>query len=409
MGVGAGSHPGAAGTANTRQAAAGSQGSGPGLGAGAGPGQSAGSSGTSSITEGTFLSRLGAADASAGRGKGPGLFKGKASGNGVGDGAGSGTGDGRGVVSLEAVAALVKAARQSDRTRTPLRDIEIGLLNHAAVPKLAEPREWRGLTEGCARGLAKRGPIWIKAPFELPASSGAAGTRSICAEHLSIAISRAPLRPLQLAQAAPPVLELAPVQDWNQTWLQPIVGFAGQQPVEAERVSAQPKALVPEHRVPPPPTGRAGRLLPTVTLPEPWIEPATIVAELSGRLAEPGQALPAQPRIPERPADTVYTADRYLELGGLERPGTGWVLLRGSEEAATFRLSLDHLRAQEPGPPRAAEWGPVAARRPAAGAAGLAPSRGFVHHDLDLQCEAAEPMLEPVMCQFGSARGGVWG
>ena len=22
---------------------------------------------------------------------------------------------------------------------------------------------------------------------------------------------------------------------------------------------------------------------------------------------------------------------------------------------------------------------------------------------------AAEPMLEPVMCQFGSARGGVWG
>ncbi len=399
-GAGAGSHLGA-GATSTSPVAAGSHGAGPGWGAG--------SSGTSSLIDGAFLSRLGAADASAGRGKGPGLFKGKASGNGVGDGAGSGTGDGRGVVSLEAVAALVKAARQSDRTRTPLRDIEIGLLNHAAAPKLAEPLRWRGLTEGCARGLAKRGPIWVKAPFELPASAGGAGTRSIGPEQLPIAIPRAPLRHLELAPAVLPALELAPEQDWNQAWLQPIEGAGGHQPVEAEHLSAQSKALVPEHRVPAPPTGLAGQPLPTVTLPEPWIEPADFAVELSGRLAEPEQAPPARPRLPERPAGTVHTADRYLELRGLERPGTKWVLLRGSEEAATFRLSLDHLRAQEPGQPRAAEWGPVAACRAAAGSAGLAPSRGFVHHDLDLQCEAAEPMREPVMCQFGSARGGVWG
>ena len=420
LGSGEGGSAGAGGgAANTRQTAAGSQsdgapGAGPGLGAGAGPGsgpgQGAGSSGgASSITEGAFLSRLGAADASGGRGKGPGLFKGKASGNGVGDGAGSGTGDGRGVVSLEAVAALVKAARQSDRTRTPLRDIEIGLLNHAAAPRLAEPLEWRGLTEGCARGLAKRGPIWIKAPFVLPASVGEVDTRPVSPEQLSIAIPRAPLRPLALPPAVLPVLELAPEQEWNQAWLQPIEGVGGQQPVEAEHLLVQSKVLVPEHRVPAVPTGRAGQLQPTVPLPEPWIEPAIVAAELSGRLAEPEQAPPARPRIPERPADPASTSDRYLELGGLERPGTKWVLLRGSEEAATFRLSLDHLRAQEPGPPSAAEWGPVAARRPATGSAGLAPSRGFVHRDLDLQFEAAEPMLEPVMCQFGSARGGVWG
>ena len=403
---------GAAELAPAAQTAAAGRAAGPGLGAGAGPGlgSGSGSAGGSSIADGTFLSRLGPDPSSAGRGKGPGIFNGKASGNGVGDGAGSGSGDGRGVVSIEAVAALVKAARQSDRSRTPLRDIEIGLLNHAAEPRLAEPLAWRGLTEGCARGLAGRGPIWIKAPFELPASAGAQGSCQVNAEHLPAAIPRAPLRPLELAAPVLPVLEIAPEQDWNQTWLQPIPGAGERLPVEAGHLEVQSKALVPEHRILASPTGGAGQLQPTVRLPEPWIEPALFAAQLSGRLVEALPVLPAEPRIPVRPNLVGSQGDRRLELGGLESPGTRWVLLRGSEEAATFRLSLDHLRAQEPGTPRAAEWGPVSAPRPAAATrAGLAPSRGFVHHDLNLQWKAAEPWLEPVMCQFGSARGGVWG
>jgi len=62
---------------------------------------------------------------------------------------------------------------------------------------------------------------------------------------------------------------------------------------------------------------------------------------------------------------------------------------------------------QEPGVPRETEWGPVgSSRQPRP--AGLPASRGIVHRDLSLQRTAAEPLLEPLICRFGSARGGLW-
>ena len=126
--------------------------------------------------------------------------------------------------------------------------------------------------------------------------------------------------------------------------------------------------------------------------------------------AKPLAAARTEIRRPARPATLDGSAARNptLELGRIERPNAQWVLLRGSEEAATFRLAIDALRLQEPGA-RAAEWGPVGAHRPEASRAGVPPSRGLAFRDLGLQRFAAEPLLDPVICQFGSARGGQWG
>ncbi len=349
-----------------------------------------------------------------GNGPGNGVGTGTSGGSGLGAGAGTGTGtgwgsgDGRGVVSAEAVAALVRAARQSDRSRMPLRDIEIGLLDRPSLPRMAAPRPWRRLSEASARKLPDRGPVWTKAPYALPAATMEIGRRTVALEHAPISVTPCPAPAGPPAVPALPALRLASAQDWSEAWLAPVPGPPGLRGAGSFDWQAKPRVQPPEHVAAKPATGGAGRIQPPLELPEPWVEVQEQAAQPASVPSKPFQAVPAEPRVPVRPPVDFGAADRRLGYGEIERPGNRWVLLRGSGEAATFRLALDHLRLQEPGSPCQAEWGPVKSPRPGAKPAGLPPSRGIVHRELCLQRVDAEPLLEPVVCLFGSARGGSW-
>ncbi len=415
-----------------------------GDGAGAGSGGGSGTGQGSSVLGGTLSRTSGGTGAGSGSvsGGGSGMGSGSGSGAGLRAGAGSGTGAGAGpgsgargfhggrqttgygeagvfgsgnaeehggTVSVEAVAALVKAARQSDRTRTPLRDIEVKLMQTPAAPRLAAGGSWRGLHEGQAKGLPERGPNWTKALYEVPPAVMADQRRdpAAVATAPAAAIPVAPADPAGLVSAFP-ALGLAAKEGWNEEWLQSVVGQVGIRPASESECDPPPLICIPVHRAPQPRTRGAAELQSAARLPEPWVviqESANVLARVQ---LEPSVRIPDVPRKPARRAHGPAQAPRSLELGSLEKPGANWVLLRGSDEAATFRLALDHLRLAGP-QARAAEWGLVGSHDTAAeGATGLPLSRGFVHRDLILQRTVAEPGLEPLICQFGSARGGQW-
>jgi hypothetical protein len=324
--------------------------------------------------------------------------------------ASGGAGEGTGAVSVEAVAALVKAARQSDRSRTPLRDVDIRLLSRSASPKMAASRPWRKLLEGAARGLSGRGPILTKAPMADPLAAMPHVRQDVAADPAPVLPAAPPAPVFQSDLPVPPVLALAPVREWSGAWLRPVAGPCDMRLAAADPLEIRSRARVPEHRVRGPVTGGASRLQPSVELPEPWIEIRETPAWRAGAQTDQPIAGAAELRRPAgwRPPGSPSERDPNLGLGRLERPGPQWVLLRGSSEAATFRMALDQLRLQEPGTPRTAEWGPVGSHSTTAKPAGLPASRGIVHRDLTLQRADAEPCLVPVVCQFGSAGGGTW-
>lgn len=375
---------------------------------GGGMGTAGGAAGVSSGAPGVGK---GQGSAEAGRGRGPGLLKGRASGNGIGDGAGAGTGDGRGSVSIDAVAALVKAARQSDRSRAPLRDLEIRLLDLPAMPKMAAPQPWRGLVEGGARRLPDAGPIWTKAPIELRSAPLAPASKEICEAPAALPPRDCVLAKRVDAPPVPPRLLLALEAEWPAVWLRPVAGVEARRTVAPAASDLPPAVNVPPFVAPPLVFGRASQVQPAVLLPEPWVnvqerDPAVLPVALT-----PAPGAPAETRKPVRsdPAGAGIPRGDGLSFGRIERPGGQWVLMRGSSETATFRLALDHLGPQEARPSgEGARLGPVARHAPAPGRAAIPPSRGIVYRDLALQKETVEPWLEPVTCQFGSVRGGVW-
>ena len=393
MGAGAGAGMGAGAGAGL--------GRGPGFGQGGTDAAGAGLPGRAGLGFGTGSSGGG------GFGTGTGL---SGPGTGSSNASGFGSADGRGVVSLEAVAALVKAARQSDRSHTSLRDVEIRLLPHPAAPRLAASQPWRGLREGGARDLPARGPILIKAPMEMDAVALEAVSHPVAPQPMPLAAPPCPVPVLQTGLDASPGLVLAPPCDWSPVWLRAVTGMSVVRQTAAVSCPMRPAVSVPEHRVPKARTGGAANPQAGVSLPEPWVGIQAVAPLLARAKAKPLAPARTEIRRPARETTLDGSAARNpnLELGRIERPNAQWVLLRGSEEAATFRLAIDALRLQEPGT-RAAVWGPIAAHRPEASRAGVPPSRGLAFHDLGLQRFAAEPLLDPVICQFGSARGGQWG
>jgi hypothetical protein len=178
--------------------------------------------------------------------------------------------------------------------------------------------------------------------------------------------------------------------------------------VQVAAGETRPEVSIPIHQAGVPATGRAGKLQEAADLPEPWIDiqvPAAGLADFPVELASEADPEIRRPQRASAPA--AAPPHRNLNMGEIEQPGAKWVLLRGSSEAATFRMALDSLRLQEPGA-RRTEWGPPAIQPPSAHPPGLPDSRGMVYRDLGLQVTAAEPLLEPLVCQFGSARGGQW-
>lgn len=349
-----------------------------------------------------------ASAAGKGQGRGPGLFKGRATGSGIGDGAGTGTGDGRGSVSVEAVAALVKAARQSDRSRAPLRDLDIRLIDFPAAPRMAAPQPWRGLVEGSARHLPDGEPIWTKQPIELRSLALPLASIEICEAPAALPAPACVLARRLEAPAVPPQLSPAPEQFWPAEWLRPVEGLAARRTVAAHAQAVPPTVNVPPFVAPPLRYGRASQVQPPVGLPEPWVnvqerDPFVLPVALTPA------GVKAETRKPVRqPGEGIGRADG-LSFGRIERPGGQWVLMRGSNETATFRLALDHLGPQESRPAmESAQLGPVARHAPGPGRAAIPPPRGIVFRDLALQVEAVKPWLEPVGCQFGSVRGGLW-
>ena len=325
---------------------------------------------------------------------------------------GGGSGDGRGVVSVEAVAALVKAARQSDRARTPLRDIDVRLMTYQAAPRLAAGRRWRGLLEGAARDLPQRGPIRTKARYDVPAVSLKSVCQSVEAERLSQPAPEC-TRPVFAALPEPhrPVLNLSLVRDWGDGWLAGMPGLRGLKPAGEGECEFVAQPCPPTHVAAPLVTGRAGDLQIPALLPEPWVAVQAMAQGLEQRQPEAAAIEPGLPKLPAGSGAGLCDRPARLELGAIEPPGSRWVLLRGGEHGLTFRMSLDHLRHSDPGElARPAEWGPVGSHTASASPARahLTARNGFVHRELSLQDDSAEPFLEPLVCQFGSARGGPW-
>jgi hypothetical protein len=289
----------------------------------------------------------------------------------------------------------------------PLRDIEIRLLDQPSSPLLAAPAPWRGLTEGCARALPGRGPVWTKAPFTLRSATIAGSAQSPPVEGIPIAVSIAPVPAGPSHRPLCPALQLVPTREWDESWLKPVTGSTGRRCAESFDWLVKPTVQPPQHIVARSATGRAGKLQSRIGLPEPWVEVQAGAYERAPEIAQPIHAAPSEPQLPLLPPTTPVVSDQRLGYGEIEKPGTRWILLRGSQEAATFRLALDHLRLQEPGAPET-EWGPVKSHSRETRPAGMPPSRGIVHRELCLQQVAAQPLLEPVVCQFGPARGGIW-
>ncbi len=410
-------------------------GSGSSTGSGAGRDQVAALLGTRSGLGGATASHAGTGSGSASKG---GSLTGRPSnafggavagaGGGLGSGTGSGWAGGQipgpdrngglgtggaeesgGVVSLESVAALVKAARQSDRSRTPLRDIEVKLMQTPAAPRGAVAGRWRGMCEGQARDLPNWGPLWTKVPYEVPTQGLAFEQRELLPEATVTPAPKivGPKRPVALKPAWP-ALEVAAQQEWNHEWLSPAAGPVALRVAGDLECKLRSSVRVPTHEPSPRRAGGAAGLQAVANLPEPWVEIQDSGIVPAQTLPKPSIRIPDKPWLPVRRASGPPQPPRRLEMRSLERPGSRWVLLRGSEEAATFRLGLDHLRLSEPAPPpQAAEWGPVGLHNnmPNKQASGLPGSRGFVHGESSLQRTVAEPMLEPAICLFGSARG----
>jgi hypothetical protein len=137
-------------------------------------------------------------------------------------------------------------------------------------------------------------------------------------------------------------------------------------------------------------------------------------AGVRGANSEP-LAAAGEIRKPSRgPGQQVLSGDgrQQLHMGALKRPTGQWIVMQSGPEVVRFRLTIEPAGfGQDPGA-EPLKWNVPDALRsassPPAPPVGLPASRGFVFHEIVLAAGAPEPLREPVLCQFGSARGGLW-
>lgn len=330
---------------------------------------------------------------------------------------GFGQGEGRGNVSVEALAGLVRAARQSPQSRGVLRDLETGLVDQPARPKPVGEVTWHGMREGSARDLASRGMWWKLTPTPAPefCRPGPAAS-ALSGEPAEATPAEAPavLFPVQGVRPASEFsLRAARRAPWQSPWLEGVEGSAQTVPVTAVAADTALSPAIPTVQAPETQLGAASRMQARRPLPEPWVLAQEQPAAVCGTSAEP---LPTsgemrKPRgfgkrtLPERGA-------QQLHMGSLKRPTGQWIVMQSGPEVVRFRLTIEPAGlGQGPGAEPLKWQVPDALRTasaPPAPPVGLPASRGFVFHEIVLAEGAPERLCEPVLCQFGSARGGLW-
>ncbi|MCC6538872.1 MAG: hypothetical protein IT162_15065 [Bryobacterales bacterium] len=413
---GEGDGTGAGGEAQARDGS----GAGAGSSAGAAPGgpaaaQSAGTGGTGADPSTTVAGGRGAGPGSGGHGAGAAHHTaGLATGLPGGGSGGFGQGEGRGNVSVEALAGLVRAARQSTQSRGVLRDLDTGLVDQPARPKPVGEVMWRGMREGSARDLASRGLWWKLTPSpapELTAPAEASGQAAGAA--WEPAPAEAPATQLPVSGARPEdkfTLRGAGREPWRSPWLDGVAGLRQPAPVTAHAADTSLSPAIPAVQPPAAVLGAAARTQPRRPLPEPWVTAQERPATVSGGVPEPFE-LPGEIRQPARPQSQRPLpggGGQQLHMGPLKRPTGQWIVMQSGPEVVRFRLTIEPALLGAAAAPGNVPDSLRSASAPPPPPAGLPASRGFVFHEIVLAEGAPELLREPVLCQFGSARGGLW-